>query len=238
MASVQQRRLRNYLIDKRLQLKFTAYTVVASLLAAALLGLFLLFASRTVLKEAESAVEARSRAAETSHELGNIALSNALFAHLHDPAFEAQLREKSRSIDQQFETEKAATVAQRSLLVLRQRLLFWVLLGALALFVLGVALASIVLTHRIAGPLYRIRRMVDEVAHGRLLPPPNKLRDSDELKELFTSFREMVESLRGHEAETVGLIELALKKAEVAGANESVLVELRALLVRMRGRLG
>src|SRR5580658_3242280 len=79
------RYLRNYLLDARFQLKFTAYAVGATLIVVALLGVFLWVTSQRLFRETESAVDARSKAAETSKDLGNAALGNTLLAHMNDP---------------------------------------------------------------------------------------------------------------------------------------------------------
>ena len=86
------RYLRNYLLDARFQLKFTGYAVGATLIVVALLGVFLWVTSQQLFKETESAVDARSKAADTSKDLGNAVLANNLLAHFNDPAFEKQLQ--------------------------------------------------------------------------------------------------------------------------------------------------
>lgn len=232
-----QRYLRNFLLDKPFQLRFTGYAVIASLLVAALLGAFLWDMGHELMGEASAAVEARAQAAQTSHELGNAVLSNSLMQHLNDPAFEAQLKEQSRKVDQQYEQERGDTERERAMILRRQTYTWIALWGSLLAFVLIVAGASIVVTHRIAGPIFRIKRMLNEVAEGHLKPANQPLRESDELQELFATLRGMVEALRTHEMETVIVVEGALKKAEVAGAAEPILMELRALLVRMRRRI-
>ena len=90
------------------------------------------------------------------------------------------LRERAR-----YEAERASIVAQKAELERRQRTMWTVFMGAFAAFLVLIALTSIVLTHRVAGPLLRIRRMVKDVAGGTIRPPPYGLRDKDELKDLF-----------------------------------------------------
>src|SRR5262249_61798657 len=66
-----QRKLRNYLLDAPMQLRFTAVLVLATLLGAGLLGIFLARALNRLSEQAERAVEARAAAAQASHELGH-----------------------------------------------------------------------------------------------------------------------------------------------------------------------
>ncbi|MCP3142688.1 sensor histidine kinase [Pyxidicoccus xibeiensis] len=231
------RRWRNFLLDTGFQLKLTAYMVLVTLVLSALLGVFLVRAARSLMRETAAAVEARSRAAEVSRELSGATLSNELLARMDDPAFEATFREKARSIDAAYEAERSAIVAQRAELERQQRLTWWVLGGLLAGFTVVVALGTIVVTHRLAGPLLRIRRMVNEVHEGKLRPPQYGLRDGDELRDLFEATRKMVQRLREQHEEDARALAKALEAAERSGATPELVAELRTLEGRYRARL-
>ncbi len=103
-----QRRLRNYLLDAPLQLRFTAVLVLATLLGAGLLGIFLARALNRLAEQAERAVEARAAAAQASHELGNASLSRTLLERFNDPEFTAQLERQSHAIDAAYQAEQVA----------------------------------------------------------------------------------------------------------------------------------
>ncbi|HZH04552.1 MAG TPA: HAMP domain-containing protein, partial [Myxococcaceae bacterium] len=231
------RRLRNYLLDSRFQIRFTLYVVGATAVVAGLIGAFLWGTASRLLREVEGAVEARSSAAETSKELSQATLSNKLFQHFNDPAFEAQLREQSKLIDAKYEAERAAIVAQRAELVRQQRLLAWVLIGGFATLTLLIAFGSIVATHRIVGPLYRIKKMAQEVARGHLTDPSRQLREHDEFKDLFEEFAQMVRSLRENQGEEIRRLRLAIEALEQGESPKETLVELRRLRAGMEGRL-
>jgi len=231
------RRWRNFLLDRSIQLKLTAYMVAVTLVLSALLGVFLVRAARTLMRETATAVEARSRAAEVSRELSGATLSNELLVRMGDPTFEATFREKARSIDAAYEAERTAIVAQRAELERQQRLTWWVLGGLLTGFTVVVALGTIVVTHRLAGPLLRIRRMVNEVHDGKLRPPTYGLRDRDELRDLFEDTWKMVQRLRDQHEEDANALARALRAAEGSGASAEALAELRMLETRYRTRL-
>jgi HAMP domain-containing protein len=236
-AAPPKRRWRNFLLDTGFQLKLTAYIVAVTVVLSALLGVFLARGARTLMRETEAAVEARSRAAEVSRELSGATLSNELLARMDDPSFEATFREKAKSIDAAYEAERSEIVAQRAELERQQRLTWWVLGGFLVAFIAVVALGTIVVTHRVAGPLFRIRRMVQEVQEGRLHPPQHGLRDGDELQDLFEDTRKMVQRLREQGEEDAGALARALRAAERSGAPPELMAELQALEARYRSRL-
>jgi hypothetical protein len=231
------RHLRNYLLDARFQLKFTLYIVAIALLVASFLGYFLWTTSKSLLHEAEVAVLSRQKAAETSKELSNATLSNKLMESLNDPAFEAQLKEEAAAIDARYEAEKNAIVAQQADLVRKQRTVWLALVGGLVGFVLIIAAATIVTTHRIVGPLFRIKRLVNEVSAGRLRVPQYPLREGDELKDLFDSMTEMVQKLRDRQTEDAQAVSTMIERASRSKAALELVPELQSLETQLRGRL-
>ncbi len=233
----QKRKWRNFLLEPRFQLKFTLYLMAVSVVVATLLGWFLFRNTQALLDEASAAVEARSTAAEASRELSNATLSTELLNRMADPGFVARLQLASREIDARYEQEQGAVIGQRAELVKRQRSMWAVLSGSLGGLLLLTALVSIVLTHRVVGPLMRIRRMVDEVAAGKLHPPPYGLREKDELKELFDATRAMVHVLRKQQEDDLLVITHAVERARQQGPAGEWLDDLKALESRMRERL-
>jgi HAMP domain-containing protein len=202
----QDRKVKNFLLDARFQLKFAGYFVAVTLVVTGLLGAYLVRTTDSLFAQMSSAVDARSKAAETSRELGTCTLNNELTANMDDPDFAAKLAEKSKAIDAAFEAERAAVQAQSESLQQQQRITLYALLGVLLLFILLIAATAIVITHRIVGPLFRIKRMAREVSGGMVRPPTYGLRPSDELHDVFDVFAEMVKQLRARtEADLAGV---------------------------------
>ncbi|HKA87903.1 MAG TPA: methyl-accepting chemotaxis protein [Haliangiales bacterium] len=84
------------------------------------------------------------------------------------------------------------------------------------------SLFLVVLTHKAAGPLYKIGQYLDDIAAGRL-PVVHDLRRGDEFKRFFEKFKRMTESLRGRaeaEARAFGAFAAACGEAGLAGAGE------------------
>lgn len=231
------RQWRNFLIEPKFQLKFAAYLIAVTLVLAGVLGAFLFRNTQALLDEASHSLEARSRAAEASRELSNATLSNELIKKMGDPVFVAQLQAASQTIDERYEAERASILAQRAELVRRQRSMWLAFAGTLAGFLFLITLTTIVLTHRVAGPLMRIRRMVKEVAAGTIRPPPYGLRESDELKDIFDATRGMMHVLRKQSEDDVLVLSHALERAQQEGAKGEWLEDLRTLESRIKARL-
>ena len=64
-----------------------------------------------------------------------------------------------------------------------------------ALVVLGIGVAGIIFTHKIAGPIFKMKRLMRQVGEGKLVVK-EKLRKGDELHHFFETFEKMVENLR------------------------------------------
>ena len=205
-----QRKLRNYLLDAPLQLRFTAVLVLATLLGAGLLGIFLARALNRLSEQAERAVEARAAAAQASHELGNASLSKTLLERFNDPAFTAQLERQSRAIDAAYQAEQVQVAEQRRDVARESTRIGWLVLFSVLVFALAVLLLGIVVTHRIAGPVYRVRRLLLDLGEGRRDVPRHGLRDGDELRELFDAAASLVKTLRAEDEAPLEVVSAAL----------------------------
>ena len=231
------RKLRNFLLDARFQLKFTLYAIALSLFVAILLGSFLYRSTQALVRETELAVEARSKAAESSRGLSTALLNNELLSNMDDPSFAEQLKKKSRDIDAGFEAERAAIVGQRAELQHQQRMAWLMLAGCLLGFILLSTVATIIATHKVAGPLLRIRRLVQSVAEGRLELPPYNLRDGDEVQDVFEATVHMIQALRDQQAKDLSQVRAAIAATESSGGSPDALSALRALEARVETRV-
>jgi len=75
---------------------------------------------------------------------------------------------------------------------------------------------GILLTNKVAGPLYKISSFFGRIRDNKLGPAPAKLRKGDELQDFYLSFREMHTAIRGRTEEDVRVLENALAALEGA----------------------
>jgi methyl-accepting chemotaxis protein len=119
--------------------------------------------------------------------------------------------------------------------------LLYMVAGIAVVMTLSLALFGVLITHRVAGPLYIIGRYIRELGEGRF-PVLRPLRRNDELKAFFTDFQEAVEHLRSRDASDLATIEQALDQVERLAASSpeaaqqlaTALVNLKALRDRKR----
>ncbi len=228
------RRLRNFLLDARFQLKFASYIVGITLVISAFLGIFLYKNAINIFAQVDQAVQARSKAAETSKQLGLCTLNNDMAKNLDNPDFTAQLQERSEKIDREYDQEEQAIVAARKELLKQQQVTALGLAGALAIFIFVVGMGAIIATHRIVGPLFRVKRMANEVAGGKVVPPTYGLRPSDELKDVFDAFANMVTKLRDRQVADAAEVEAAIAPLRSLAPEQAK--KLEALLETMKQR--
>lgn len=74
---------------------------------------------------------------------------------------------------------------------------------------IAAAIAVLYQSHKIAGPMYRLEKVCDEVANGNL-NPITSLRKADQLTALATAFEAMVANLRDKNAERTRVINESL----------------------------
>ncbi|MFO0725772.1 MAG: hypothetical protein U1E65_18455 [Myxococcota bacterium] len=145
-----------------------------------------------------------------------------------------KLRENSRMLqldpgfDEAFQAQLAASDTNIVL----------VLIGAFALFLVVLAVLSVVITHRMAGPIYVMRRYIGEIGAGAL-PRVRNLRKGDEFRDLFETLVETVGALEARAKEEIAVLE-KLSGALAAARppeGETLKAELDALLARKRRML-
>ena len=115
-----------------------------------------------------------------------------------------------------------------------------VVAAALAMILVLLLAASVVITHRIAGPAFAIGRTCKRVAQGNLTPP-YPLRQGDLLVDLAGEVSTMVDALRAREAlerEVQARNAARLRGAGTAADASAVASELEALAAEKGSRIG
>ena len=105
-----------------------------------------------------------------------------------------------------------------------------------ALMAAALGLFGILITHRVAGPVYVMSHYISVLAKGRY-PIMRPLRKRDELKNFFDRFQSAIESLRTREAEEAEQLEHALTILDpIAGSPElrAVIEELKMMRDRKK----
>ena len=236
------RHARNYLLDSKFQLKYTSYIVGLTLVISIALGFLLYRQTQKTVDIGNDAVAVGTDANKAGQEA--VAQSDALNTKLEMDAMKGY-GDNPTLIDAVKEANKAETDAikaradnltsmqarlenQRKLLGEQRTILLATLAGALTLLVVFVGLAGIVFTHRVAGPIFKMKRLLREVGEGKL-EIQGRLRKGDELHEFFEVFATMVEKLRTRQESEIETLDGAIALATKANADEALVTKLKGL---------
>jgi nitrogen fixation/metabolism regulation signal transduction histidine kinase len=105
------------------------------------------------------------------------------------------------------------------------------LIGFALVLALLIALFGIVMTHRIAGPLYKINRHINDIEAGRLYKLWG-LRKGDELQQFFCDFERMHSALRARTEEDMMLLNEVIAAIDAGRDLPPLVPKLREAVVR------
>lgn len=226
------RKKKSYLLDPRFQLKWTGYLVVIVVLVMTGLGVVIARTASRAADTANLAVMEAEKAFEESKSNNILARRTVQLAGDENAALQAVMDESLAEVDQQSEKNLAdVRTRQASIASDRQNIRF-LLIGAGALLVVLLFVMGIVITHRIVGPVHKMKRLLRRVSTGRLVIE-ERLRRGDELEDLFDTFLQMTYSLRAQQTARLATLDGTLKRAEATDTPPEVIEGLRALRAQL-----
>jgi hypothetical protein len=176
------RRMRNYLLDVGLQVRYTMTIVIVAVFLTSGLGYKMYQATRDISKVIE-------------------------LSGMADPAVAEELQGQFAASD---------------------RWVLWGIVGFGVVLVISITAVGILITHKVAGPLFKISGFFARVRDNRFGALPGSLRKGDELQEFYGSFLDMHQALRQRteeEARLLGDVITALETGGTSGANGQKAVE-------------
>jgi nitrogen fixation/metabolism regulation signal transduction histidine kinase len=226
------RRRRNYLLNPQFQIKYTGLLVLVVFGVGLVLGVVLWRTSSIASDEAQNAVTQAEIAFKESATSARIIRMSAAAYGNDAPDLGRTIEQDLAEVDRKSERNLAEVAARRaSVEELRKRMLFLLVGGGLTLvIVLGVL--GIFITHRIVGPVHRMKRLCRQVGTSRLSIREG-LRRGDELEDLFDTFVQMTYSLKALQTGRLASLDAAMEKAQ----EESVSAEVMSRLKTLRAQL-
>jgi nitrogen fixation/metabolism regulation signal transduction histidine kinase len=207
------RRIRNYLLDSHLQLRYAGFLVAVAVGISAIIGAVLYTTTRAVVSESAKVVEESRKASDESRKVSAVSRMNVRDLAPDSPELVAEFNREAEAYDRAIADRDRAVVAQQESLIQRQRWMLTSLVGGLALMVVLIGLFGIYFTHKVAGPIYKMNRLLSQVGTGDLRVDA-RLRRGDELQAFFDTFTRMVSGLRDVEAQRLRDVEAALESLE------------------------
>ena len=224
-AARRQRSIKNYLLDAHFQLKYTGYLVGVALLISVVLGVFLWRTSGKVVEESNVVVEESKKVSDVV----KMQINN-------DPVY-GDNPELMKSFTESSADSDNRVAAQQGKVVAQQRIMLGSVVGGLTLLVMLIGLVGIYITHKVAGPIHKMKLLLGQVSQGKLNFPRRGLRKGDELQHFFDTFLKMADDLKARQQANVDALDAGIDAAKTAGASESALTKLVALRDQMKGSL-
>ena len=205
-----QRSFKNYLIDSRFQLKYTGFIVGATLVLSIILGAFLNSTSNKVVEESKAVSDVVKMTIKDDPIYGS------------DPELVKSFTASSAESDQK--------------VLHQQRAMMTGVVGGLGVLVVLIGLLGIYFTHKVAGPIHKMKLLLTQVGAGKLTFKGG-LRKGDELQDFFETFQSMVDALRERQEKDLEQLELAMVEAKESGASATALEKLGAVRDRIKRSL-
>jgi nitrogen fixation/metabolism regulation signal transduction histidine kinase len=205
------RSAKNYLIDSNFQLKYAGALAGTVLLISIILGVLLFRTSSEVINEGQKTVERGQLVIQQSRKVSQVVAMNIAKEYKDDPELAKTFGEESAKDELKLKEEQARLEQDASFLKKQQQTLLGGLVATLAFLVFGVGVLGIVFTHKVAGPIYKMKRLLREVGAGKLVVR-ERLRKGDELQHFFEVFEQMVEELRKRQEGEIAKVDRILGK--------------------------
>jgi len=253
----QQRRLRNFLLDKRFQLKYAGMLAGVAIVVSAIFGAGLWVTSKQLVdqnrdavaqsqdlvKQGQETVRRGQLVIKESKKVNAVVAMNISKAYGDEPELAKEFKEKTASDEAKFEAEQKRLESEAASLETRaadlekqaakfaaqQQALLVGLVLALVVLVVCIGFAGIVVTHKVSGPVFKMQRMFGQVGDGHF-SVRERLRKGDEMQTFFEAFEKMLGRLRDIQGQDMQSIDKAIASIESNGSKDAVetLTKLRA----------
>jgi methyl-accepting chemotaxis protein len=206
-----QRSVRNYLLDRNFQLKYAGFLAGVALLISSALGVLLWETSSEVIAQGQKTVERGQLVLEQSRRVSQVVAMNIAKEYKDDSELAKTFGEEAARDEKKLTDEQARLERDAAFLAQQQRNLGGGLTAILAVFVVALGVVGIVFTHKVAGPVFKMKRLFRQVGEGKLVVR-ERLRKGDELQHFFEAFESMVAELRKRQQAEIARVDKILDK--------------------------
>jgi nitrogen fixation/metabolism regulation signal transduction histidine kinase len=229
------RSLRNYLLDSRFQLKYAGYLVITAVAISGVMGTVLASTTRSMVDESAKVVDESKKVSDESRKVSEVSRMNVKDLASDSPELLAMFNKEADEHDRAIAAQQKAIADDQASLIRRQDLVIASLVSGLALMVLLIGLLGIYFTHKVAGPVYKMKRLLKHVGQGNLRVDA-RLRKGDELQDFFDAFTHMVAGLRDMEKRQLDDVDKAIDAME-RGDKDAAKKSLGRVREQMKGAL-
>lgn len=230
------RSIKNYMLEPKFQLKWTGYLLAVALVVSGLLGAFLLRTSNEVTEQSNQVIAQGNKLLDESKKNSELVRMQIKEQYAEAPELGHAFNKEADAIEKKLEEQHKELEAQAAQTKRQQQTMMMSLIGGLSFLVVLIGLVGIFITHKVVGPIYKMKLLLRQVGDGKLnfYGSPRK---GDELKDLFEVFSATVDKLKARQAAEVDELTEALAEAKATGASESALKKIEHVRDEMRAAL-
>lgn len=160
--------------------------------------------------ESAKVVEESRKVSDESKKVSEVSRMNIRdLAAADSPDLLSEFNKEAEAYDRVIADQQKAVTDQQAALIRRQTMMIWSLVGGLALLVVLTGMSGIYFTHKVAGPVYKMKKLLRQVGEGNLHVEA-RLRKGDELQDFFDAFTQMLAGLRKFEKRQLEELETAM----------------------------
>jgi nitrogen fixation/metabolism regulation signal transduction histidine kinase len=230
------RSFKNYLLDARFQLRWTARILVVALGISALMGVFLYQTSQKVTQQSHKVIAQGEALISESQKNSDLVKMQIKDQYADAPELGTAFAKSTAELDRQLQLKAQALQAEGAQTKQQQTTMLLSLVAGLSLLVVLIGLLGIYFTHKVVGPIYKMKMLLGQVGEGKL-NFKGKLRKGDELQDFFMAFLQMVEKLKARQAAEVAELEAAMAEAKATGASDGAIEKIANVRDEMRRAL-
>lgn len=219
------RSIKNYLLDPRFQLKWTGYLLAVAVVVSGLLGVFLYRTSNEVTKQSAQVIAQGGKLIDESRKNSDLVKMTIKDQYADAPDLAATFNKSADDLDKQLEERHRQLEEQAARTQAQQDTMMLSLIGGLGFLVILIGLVGIYITHKVVGPIYKMKMLLRQVGDGKL-NFYGKLRKGDELQDFFEVFQAMVDKLKARQAAEVQELTEAMEEARKTGASEDAITKI------------
>lgn len=230
------RSIKNYMLEPKFQLKWTGYLLAVALVVSGLLGAFLLRTSNEVTEQSAQVISQGNKVLDESKKNSDLVRMTIKDQYADAPELGQSFNKEADAIDKKLQEQHKQLEAQAAATKRQQQTMMMSLVGGLSFLVILIGLVGIFITHKVVGPIYKMKLLLRQVGDGKL-NFHGKPRKGDELQDLFEVFSATVDKLKARQAAEVEELTEAMAEAKASGASESALKKIEHVRDEMRAAL-
>jgi nitrogen fixation/metabolism regulation signal transduction histidine kinase len=230
------RSFKNYLLDPRFQLKWTGMIIGVAFVISAIMGGFLYRTSSEVTAQSQKVIGQGQELLKESQKNSDLVKMQIKKEYADAPELADTFNKSAADLDTALETKQKLLTSQQEATMAQQNTMLTSLVAGLLLLVVLIGMLGIYFTHKVVGPIYKMKMLLRQVGNGKL-NFQGKLRKGDELQDFFEVFAEMVEKLKDRQRTEVSELEAAMAAARASGASDDAIEKITHVRDEMKAAL-